>query len=64
MDLSRAEQILRSEDYHEVSLNGESVWIDSLDKRNGTALVHLEDNPGRQATVPVEMLDEMTEDEE
>jgi small acid-soluble spore protein H (minor) len=56
---SRAQQILQADDRIEVQLNGESVWIDSVDQVTETAKVHASGNPTDAKVVAVGELEEV-----
>ncbi|WNC14390.1 H-type small acid-soluble spore protein [Brevibacillus brevis] len=58
MDLTRAREIVRSEDKIVVHYKGDSVWIDELDESTATARVHTERNPASSLRVEVEQLEE------
>jgi small acid-soluble spore protein H (minor) len=59
MDVNRAQEILKSTDRIDVQLNGEAVWIDSVDTENHVAQVHAEHNPSERKTVSVDNLQEV-----
>jgi small acid-soluble spore protein H (minor) len=61
MDFERAKEIYNSPDTIEVLYNGSSVWIESLDPRNKTARVISNGIQGKEATVPVNDLEENTD---
>lgn len=58
MDLARAKQILDAEQKINVTLNGQPVWIDSIDTESRTAKIHAENNPKDSRIVPVQQLQE------
>ncbi|GIP34018.1 H-type small acid-soluble spore protein [Paenibacillus sp. J2TS4] len=59
MDLLRAKEILDSENKINVELNGERIWIDSIDTESNTAKVHKEHQPEDMKFVPLEELHEV-----
>jgi small acid-soluble spore protein H (minor) len=59
MQVSRAQDILKSDEKIDVELNGVAVWIDSVDAENKTAKVHVEHNPADTRVVSVEELQEI-----
>ena len=58
MNVERAHQILHSAEKVNVTWQGRSVWIDSVDAESGTARVHAENNPNEAMNVPVHELRE------
>ena len=58
MNVERAHQILHSAEKVNVTWQGRSVWIDSVDAESGTARVHAENNPNEVMNVPVRELRE------
>lgn len=58
MDVNRAQQIVAATDIINVTLDGKSVWIDSVDTASSTATVHAEHNPGDTRKVSVTQLQE------
>jgi H-type small acid-soluble spore protein len=58
MDVNRAQQIVAAADKINVTLDGKSVWIDSVDSASNTATVHAEHNPGETRKVAVSQLQE------
>lgn len=58
MDVNRAQEIINSEDIIHVEWKGSAVWIDEVNLKNGTAIVHDENFPQEQQTVPVHELEE------
>ncbi|CAG7651007.1 Small, acid-soluble spore protein H [Paenibacillus solanacearum] len=63
MQLSRAQQILSSQDKINVEWNGVPVWIDSVDTNQATVKVHVEHQPAQTKVVSVEQLQEVQETE-
>lgn len=59
MQLSRAQQIVSSQDRINVEWNGVPVWIDSVDSDQATAKVHVEHQPAQTKVVSVEQLQEV-----
>lgn len=59
MDVSRAKEILQSDDRIRVEFEGVPVWIDSVDEQSKTARVHTKDNPNDKKTVAVDELNEV-----
>jgi len=59
MQLSRAQQIVSSQDKINVEWNGVPVWIDSVDSDQATAKVHVEHQPAQTKVVSVEQLQEV-----
>ncbi|WP_166246335.1 H-type small acid-soluble spore protein [Paenibacillus turpanensis] len=60
MDVNRAQEIIEAIDKIDVVLNGEKVWIDSVDSTTKTATVHPEDKvPVESKTVRVDELREV-----
>ncbi|MFD0869556.1 acid-soluble spore protein H [Chlamydia abortus] len=59
MDLLRAKEILDSENKINVEVNGQRVWIDSVDTESRTAKVHVEHKPEEMRFVPLEELHEV-----
>ncbi|CAH0119401.1 MULTISPECIES: H-type small acid-soluble spore protein [unclassified Paenibacillus] len=58
MDVNRAKEILHSKDMFPVHLDGNSVWIESVDEANRMATVQVGTNPGNTQTVSVDRLQE------
>jgi small acid-soluble spore protein H (minor) len=58
MDMNRAQQIIDAPGKINVTLNGQSVWIDSVDASSGMANVHPEQNPQDTQKVSVNQLQE------
>lgn len=56
MNLTRAQEIIRSEQKIVVQYKGDSVWIDDVDEGTATARVHTERNPASSLTVDVGQL--------
>lgn len=60
MNAERAQEIYNSKDTIPVHLdNGQSVWIEKVDKANGVATVQVGTNPINTQTVAVERLKEV-----
>jgi small acid-soluble spore protein H (minor) len=59
MDVTRAQEILRSKDKIGVQHDGEQVWIDSIDENSKTARIHAENSPENLKTVAVTELREV-----
>ncbi|MCF6093743.1 H-type small acid-soluble spore protein [Microaerobacter geothermalis] len=59
MNVSRAKEILESNEKFNVKFEGVPVWIDSIDELSKTARVHTEDNPEDQKTVAIDELKEV-----
>ncbi|CAM3623823.1 H-type small acid-soluble spore protein [Marinicrinis lubricantis] len=59
MQAERAVQILQSPDNIGVQLEGQSVWIDSVDLETGEATVHRTDSPEHSQVVPASQLKEV-----
>ncbi|WP_458127182.1 H-type small acid-soluble spore protein [Paenibacillus sp. Z3-2] len=58
MDVKRAKAIYDSKDTIAVTLEGDPVWIESVDEDNGMATVQVGSNPGNTHTVRVDRLEE------
>ncbi|KQY91729.1 MULTISPECIES: H-type small acid-soluble spore protein [Paenibacillus] len=58
MDVKRAKAIYDSEDTIAVTLEGDPVWIESVDEANGMATVQVGSRPGNTQTVRVDRLEE------
>jgi len=58
METERAEEIFNSKEEIGVHLNGQSVWIESVDTANHTVQVKMEGNPQDRKTVPSNLLQE------
>jgi small acid-soluble spore protein H (minor) len=58
MELNRVQEILNSDDTIEVKLLGDPVWIESLDERNKTVKVHLENDPDHSKEVAIAQIHE------
>jgi|HigsolmetaAR204D_1030405.scaffolds.fasta_scaffold00043_68 H-type small acid-soluble spore protein len=59
MELERAKQILLAEETIPVVLNGEPVWIESVDVNKEEVQVHLQQNPSERRTVTPGQLQEL-----
>jgi H-type small acid-soluble spore protein len=59
MELERAKQILQAEETIPVVLNGEPVWIESVDANKQEVQVHLQQNPRERRTVSPGQLQEL-----
>lgn len=59
MDVTRAQQIIESEQRINVQYEGSSVWIEGVDAQSQTAQVHMESNPSDKKTVDVQQLREV-----
>jgi small acid-soluble spore protein H (minor) len=59
MDVQRAKEIVNSTDSIEVHLNGQSVWIDSVDATAQTATVHTQGSNTQSKSVRVQELTEI-----
>jgi small acid-soluble spore protein H (minor) len=59
MDVQRAREILSVDDTIHVELSGVPVWIDSVDSKEKTAKIHVQDNPSDARTVAVQELKEV-----
>jgi len=59
MELERAKQILLAEKTIPVVLNGEPVWIESVDVNKEEVQVHLQQNPNERKTVSPGQLQEL-----
>ncbi|MGG1553559.1 MULTISPECIES: H-type small acid-soluble spore protein [Paenibacillus] len=59
MNVHRAQEILAADEKIEVSLNGLSVWIDSVDAAKSMVKVHVEENPSDARIVPAQELEEV-----
>jgi small acid-soluble spore protein H (minor) len=53
MNVTRAQEIVRSADKITVTYQGEPVWIDGVDEKSAMARVHPENNPSDSKTVAV-----------
>lgn len=60
MNVFRAQEILQSDAKIDVELNGVAVWIDSVDPKQATAKIHIENQPAQARVVPVEELQEIS----
>lgn len=58
MDVKRAMDIYTSKEMIPVHLDGESVWIERVDKENGMATVQVGSRPTNTHTVGVDRLEE------
>ncbi len=58
MNVTRAQEIVKSRDKIEVTYQGKSVWIDGIDENSQMARVHVEENPQESMTVAVDQLTE------
>ncbi|GED33214.1 H-type small acid-soluble spore protein [Brevibacillus centrosporus] len=58
MDLTRAQEIVHSNEKIVVHYKGDSVWIDELDESTQTARIHTERNPASSLRVQVGQLEE------
>jgi small acid-soluble spore protein H (minor) len=59
MDVNRAKEIVDSVQIVEVQLEGQSVWIDSVDATTQTATVHTQSGQAEPKTVQVQQLREI-----
>jgi small acid-soluble spore protein H (minor) len=59
MDVQRAQQIISANDKITVEFSGVPVWIDSVDSKEKTAKIHVQDNPSDARTVAVQELQEV-----
>lgn len=59
MDVKRVKQILSSSAEIDVEYNGVSVWIDSLNEEDQTAMVHLQGPLEEKSTVEITELKEV-----
>lgn len=59
MDVKRVKQILSSSAEIDVEYNGVSVWIDSLNEEDQTAMVHLQGPLEETSTVEITELKEV-----
>lgn len=59
MDTARAKQIYESEQTVVVQLEGDPVWIESVDEANGMATVTVGNNPVNAQTVSCDRLQEI-----
>lgn len=59
MDVTRAQEIIESKQIVQVQLQGQPVWIDSVDAGRATATVHTEGKQVEPQTVRVEELNEV-----
>ncbi|GER66576.1 hypothetical protein BpJC7_01540 [Weizmannia acidilactici] len=53
MDIQRAQEIMNSSEMVNVTLNGERIYIEHVDRQKGTATVHLLDKPDEKMSVSV-----------
>jgi small acid-soluble spore protein H (minor) len=58
LKLSRVQEILQSKDNIEVKLEGQPIWIESLDELNETVKIHLENDPKQSQEVEITQLNE------
>lgn len=58
MDIQRAQEIIDSPDRITVTYQGVPVWLESVDARNESIQVHIEDHPTEKRTVSVQELRE------
>lgn len=63
MDAKRAQQIIESPHGIKVTYRDDSVWIDTVDPKEGTATVHNVNDPEEEIDVPVQELKEHAEKE-
>lgn len=63
MDAKRAQQILDSPDGIKVTYRDDSIWIDTVDPKAGTATVHNVNDQDEEIDVPVQELKEHEEKE-
>ncbi|CAK6477442.1 small acid-soluble spore protein H [Peribacillus castrilensis] len=58
MNAQRAEEIASSPNMVTVTYNEESIYIEHVDKQNGTATIHPLDDPNKKQSVSVTSLQE------
>ncbi|WP_018664716.1 H-type small acid-soluble spore protein [Heyndrickxia acidiproducens] len=56
MDAQRVQDIMDSSEMVNVTLNGEGIYIEHVDRKNGKATVHPLDNPDQKQSVQVSNL--------
>jgi small acid-soluble spore protein H (minor) len=59
MEVDRANEIMQTSDKIDVQLNGQPVWIDSVNLTEGTVTVHPEEQPNDTRTVRAAQLKEV-----
>jgi small acid-soluble spore protein H (minor) len=59
MDVQRAKEIINSSDEVKVLLQGQSVWIESVDATTQTATVHAQGTEAQSKSVLVQELKEV-----
>ncbi|MGX9133197.1 small acid-soluble spore protein H [Rummeliibacillus sp. JY-2-4R] len=58
MDAQRAQEISSSPIMANVTFNGEGIYIEHVDRHNGTATIHFLDDPNNKKSVSVTSLSE------
>ncbi|AEH53474.1 MULTISPECIES: H-type small acid-soluble spore protein [Heyndrickxia] len=56
MDARRAQEIMNVPEMVTVTLNGERIYIEHVDRQEETATVHTLDHPDKKMSVPVNFL--------
>lgn len=51
MDAQRAQEIVFSPDMINVTYNGENIYIEHVDRQNGTATIHFLEEPNQKQSV-------------
>ena len=58
MDAKRAQEIVESEESIRVMHGDDSIWIDMVDQKYGTATIHQMNDPANEMDVKVQELEE------
>jgi small acid-soluble spore protein H (minor) len=58
LKISRVQEILQSEEKIDVMMQGNPIWIVSLDELNETVKVHLENDPQQEQEVAITRIHE------
>lgn len=56
MDAQRAQEIAFSPDMINVTYNGENIYIEHVDRQNGTATIHTLEEPNQKQSVSITSL--------
>jgi len=56
MDTKRAKEIAASPEMVDVKYNGQSIYIENVNKNKNTAVIHELDNPNEKHEVPINHL--------
>jgi H-type small acid-soluble spore protein len=58
LKLSRVQEILQSEETIDVRMQGDPIWIVSLDEMDETVKIHLASDPQHERVVPITSIHE------